>query len=162
MYGLGILKGMAITMRNMLRGSITVQYPDERLPIPERARWALAHKYDEFGAPKCTACMNCVRACPDDIIELTFTTAEDKTKHIDVYNYEIGACMLCGLCVESCPFDAIEMSSEYELAVGDPEGLTRTLLCDVDAASVKRAQPAPKAPPAEESADAPKEGGPDD
>ena len=140
MWGLGILKGMVITMRNMLRGPITVQYPDERIELPERARWAVAPKYDEEGRPKCTACTNCVRACPDGILGLDVTTAEDKTKHIDEFTYELGACMMCGLCVEACPFDALEMSHDYELSVTDPEDMMRMLLCDVDAASGKRAR----------------------
>ena len=43
-WGTGILKGMRITMRNMLRGPITVQYPHEKLELPERARWAVQHE----------------------------------------------------------------------------------------------------------------------
>ena len=151
MWGKGILTGMRITMRNMLRGPITVKYPYEKLEIPERARWAVAPTFDEQGAPKCTACMACIRACPDHILDLEVTTREDKSKHIDHYSYEIGACMMCGLCVEACPFDAIEMSHDYELARMDPAELTYDLLADVDAASAKRARPAgaPKAEPAD-------------
>lgn len=140
MYGLGILKGMAVTMRNMLRGPITVQYPDERLELPERARWAVSHKYDAEGRPKCTACLICVKECPDHILSIETSPAEGGGKHIDRYRYEIGACMMCGLCVEACPFDAIEMSKEYELASADPAALVRVLLSDVDAASPRKAK----------------------
>ncbi len=66
------------------------------------------------------------------------TTAEDRSKHIDHWRYEIGACMMCGLCVEACPFDAIEMSHDYELARIDPASLTVDLLTDVAAAQPKR------------------------
>jgi NADH-quinone oxidoreductase subunit I len=138
MWGLGLLNGMRITMRNMMRGHITVEYPDERLVIPERARWAVAHKYDAEGKPKCTACMICVRECPDYVLHLDVSTNADGGKHIDAYRYDLGACMMCGLCVEACPFDAIEMSHEYELAVQEEPGLYRVLLSDVDAASTKR------------------------
>ncbi len=159
MWGKGILNGMRITMRNMLRGPITLKYPYERAELPERARWSVAAKYDAEGKPKCTACMACVRACPDHILDLEFTTREDKTKHIEHYSYEVGACMMCGLCVEACPFDAIEMSHDYELACMVPEELTYDLLSDVDAAPIKRARPAaPKATPAE--AASPEEGSP--
>lgn len=143
-WGIGILRGMRITMRNMLRGPITVQYPHERIELPERARWAVAMKLDEDGEHKCTACMACERACPDYIIKIDVTTAEDKTKHIDAWNYEIGACMMCGLCVEACPFDAIEMSHNYELARIDPALLHERLLQDVDAAKPKRKAVEPK------------------
>lgn len=149
MWGTGILTGLRITMRNMLRGPITVKYPYEKLELPERARWAVTPTYDEDGAPKCTACMACIRACPDHILDLEVTTREDKSKHIDSYTYELGACMMCGLCVEACPFDAIEMGHDYELATTSPEGLTIDLLRDIDAASVKRSRPADAAAPAD-------------
>jgi NADH-quinone oxidoreductase subunit I len=140
MWGTGFFRAMGVTMRNMFRPTLTVQYPEQRLVIPERARWALAHKYDEDGAPKCTACMICERECPDDIIHLTVSGDAASGKHIDEYRYELGACMMCGLCVAACPFDAIEMSHEYELATPDPAKLVRILLKDVDAASGKRAK----------------------
>ena len=150
-WGTGILRGMRNTMRNMLRGPITVQYPREKLVLPERARWAVRIKLDEEGQHKCTACLACERACPDFIIKIDTTTGEDKTKNIDAWNYQLGACMMCGLCVEACPFDAIEMSHDYELARFDPELLCETLLEDTPAAKPKRkaAAPSPAAKPAE-------------
>jgi len=154
MWGAGLINGLRITMRNMLRGPITLKYPYEKLELPERSRWAVAPKFDPSGNPKCTACMACVRACPDHILDLQFETAEDKSKHIEHFRYEVGACMMCGLCVETCPFDAIEMSHDYELAVTEPDELVYDLLTDVDAASprAKReagAAPASRAEPAE-------------
>lgn len=156
-WGLGFFRAMGVTMRNMFRPTMTVQYPDEHLVIPERARWALAHKFDESGAPKCTACLICERECPDHIIHMTVSGDTASGKHIDEYRYELGACMMCGLCVAACPFDAIEMSHEYELATPDPDKLIRILLRDVDAASGKRAKEV--APVAAREAGAPGEPG---
>ena len=51
-YGSGILKSMRIAFRNILRKPITVQYPHEKIELPERARWAVAQKYDEDGEPQ--------------------------------------------------------------------------------------------------------------
>ena len=149
-YGLGLLKGLGNTMKNMLRGPITVRYPHERVTLPERSRWAVRHRFDEDGNPMCTACTNCVRACPDKVLSMEVTTAEDKSKHIDHYTYEIGACMFCGHCVEACNFDALEMGDEYELAVFDRADLYRVLLKDVDARTIKREpRPAPASQPAQ-------------
>lgn len=147
-WGTGILNGMRISLRNMLRGPITVQYPREKLVLPERARWAVQIKLDDAGEHKCTACMACVKACPDAIISVDVTTDEARSKHIDRWGYELGACMMCGLCVEACPFDAIEQGHDYELATGTADELTYHLLTDVPAAKPKRAErPAAAAKP---------------
>lgn len=157
MWGTGLLNGLRITMRNMIRGPITVQYPFEKLPLFERSRWAVEPIRDEDGEHKCTACLNCVKVCPDHILELELTTAEDKTKHIDAFRYELGACMMCGLCVEACPFSAIQMGKDYELAVTSADDLVTLLLEDTPAVSAKKnraekPKPAPK--PEAESAEA--------
>jgi NADH-quinone oxidoreductase subunit I len=138
MWGTGVLKGFGITIKNMFRPAITVQYPEQRLEIPERARWAVHQRFDADGAPKCTACLICVKECPDHVLRVFSTPKEGGGKHIDAYVYEVGACMMCGLCVAACPYDAIEMSHEYELATRDRGDLVRVLLRDVDAASVRR------------------------
>jgi NADH-quinone oxidoreductase subunit I len=148
-YGSGVLKSMAIAMKNFFRRPITLQYPHEKQELPERSRWAVAMKLDEADAHKCTACLACERACPDYIIKIDVTTAEDRSKHIDHWSYEVGACMMCGLCVEACPYDAICMSHEYELARTDPATLRYELLTDTPAAATKRRErPAPEAKPA--------------
>ncbi len=148
-WGTGILRGMGISMRNMLRGPITVQYPHEKITLPERARWAVQIKLAEDGAHKCTACLACEKACPDYIIEIDVRSDEARNKNIDRWHYEIGACMMCGLCVEACPFDAIEMGHDYELARYTPEELACDLLTDTPAAKPKRAErPAAPAQPA--------------
>jgi NADH-quinone oxidoreductase subunit I len=149
MWGLGILNGFAITMRNMFRPVITVRYPEERLTLPERARWTVTHKYDAEGHPKCTACMICVRECPDHVLRIESTARPEGGKHIERYIYEMGACMMCGLCVAACPYDAICMSHDYELATRDHRDLVRVLLQDVDAASMKRAAASAAAPAGE-------------
>ncbi|NTU71625.1 MAG: 4Fe-4S binding protein [Coriobacteriia bacterium] len=154
-WGTGVLKSMRIAFRNFMRPNITVQYPHERVELPERSRWALAMKLDEAGAHKCTGCMACEKACPDFIIKIEITTGEDRSKHIDHWHYEVGACMMCGLCVEACTFDAIEMSHDYELARIDPSTLAIELLADTPVAVAKKRAPvAPAAEPASAAASA--------
>ena len=40
MYGIGILKGMAITLKNLVRQPTTVQYPDRKVSVAQLARKA--------------------------------------------------------------------------------------------------------------------------
>jgi NADH-quinone oxidoreductase subunit I len=139
-WGTGILKGLAISMRNLFRGPITVKYPHEKIELPERARWAVQMKLDEQGHHKCTGCLACEKACPDFVIKLDITTDEDRNKYIDRWHYEIGACMMCGLCVEACPYDAIEQGHDYELARYTPAELATDLLVDTPAVKPKRVE----------------------
>lgn len=160
MWGIGLLKGLRNTMMNMMRGPITMQYPYQKYALPERARWAPVHLMDEDGNPKCTACMNCVRACPDGCIQIETSVDEDKNKTIVSYRWEMAACMLCGLCQESCPFDAIRLGDDYELAFSGSDGFFRTLLENVPAAKPKRAEkPAAPAAPKPDAAPDPAKGG---
>jgi len=50
--------GMRITMRYLLQKPITVQYPDERLPMPERSKGV--HFLEQ---EKCVECQACAKAC---------------------------------------------------------------------------------------------------
>jgi NADH-quinone oxidoreductase subunit I len=145
MWGKGFLQGLRITMRNFFRGPITLKYPEEKRILAERSRWALAQNVHENGRPKCTACTICVGACPDGIITLDWHKTEEGGKHIDRYEWEMGACMFCGLCVEACPFGAIRMSHDYELTQWDRNKLSRTLLFDVPAHDPKKAAAEEKA-----------------
>ena len=138
MWGMGLLNGLRLSLKNAMRGPITVMYPYEKLELPDRSRWAVRPTYFDDGSPRCTGCMTCVKTCPDHILSLDVETREDKTKHIERFGYEIGACMMCGLCVEACPFDAITMSHEYELAVTSPDALMEYLIEDIDAATNAR------------------------
>ena len=131
----GVFKVLKVAFINLFRPNIVVQYPYQRYDLPPRARWALRMKRDEKGNHKCQACRICENTCPDYVIRIDMTTNEDRSKFINRYEYQQGACMMCGLCVEACPFDAVEMSHEYELAHQDSKRLTMNLLENVAAAS---------------------------
>jgi NADH-quinone oxidoreductase subunit I len=133
-FGSGIYKSFKVAFTNLFRPNIVIQYPKMKYDLPPRARFAVRMKYDECGMTKCRACMICQNTCPDFIINIDVTTHEDRTKFINRFEYQQGACMMCGLCVEACPFDAIRMSHEYELAHVGTAGLTIDLLENVAAA----------------------------
>ena len=75
-YGAGIVKGMAVTMKNLLRRPITTQYPEERLTVSRRIRGNEL----VWSQEKCTGCYTCARSCPHGVI--TIETPENGSKGI--------------------------------------------------------------------------------
>lgn len=105
------------------RGAFTVQYPFEKLPLPENFRFIPFLVYDtEEGKLRCTACGICARVCPTQCIWVVRGTDPETgrpTKGPESFHIDAGICMSCGLCAENCNFDAIKMNHDYEIAVYD-------------------------------------------
>ena len=68
--GLGIAKGMALTLRRFFEPKVTVKYPEERLDPPHKFRGRLQLLYDEWGTLKCETCFQCAQACPIECIDM--------------------------------------------------------------------------------------------
>jgi NADH-quinone oxidoreductase subunit I len=131
MIGLGVLNGMAVTLRNFI-GSyfikerlITVQYPEERETLPENYRNFPFLIFDTDDAEKglrCVACKICEKECPPQCIYIV--KSEDKKPdymgksqfYPRVFDIDISVCMSCQICVEVCPFEAIKMDKVFELS----------------------------------------------
>ncbi len=153
-YGLELLRGLGITLshfissytvgirrtfrnrnRKLVRqhpnenGIFTVQYPDERLQVPERFRVLPVLIFDGKEGQKwtqeterCTACGICAKVCPPQCIWIVQAkdpaTAKPVPKASEFY-IDVDVCMNCGLCAEFCPFDAIKMDHDFELGSGE-------------------------------------------
>ncbi len=68
--GLGIAKGMALTLRRFFEPKATIQYPETRPDIAPRFRGRLQLLYDEWGNLKCETCFQCAQACPVECIDM--------------------------------------------------------------------------------------------
>ena len=68
--GLGIAKGMALTLRRFFEPKVTVMYPEVRLDVPPKFRGRLQLLYDEYGTLKCETCFQCAQACPIECIDM--------------------------------------------------------------------------------------------
>jgi formate hydrogenlyase subunit 6/NADH:ubiquinone oxidoreductase subunit I len=126
--GLGLLKGLGVTMKHLLQRSITQEYPDEKPDLPPRSRGVIALKQEN-----CTVCWKCSRECPDwcIYIESHKETHEPagggrarSVKVLDRFAIDYALCMYCGICVEVCPFDALFWAPDFEYAEYDIFGMT--------------------------------------
>jgi NADH-quinone oxidoreductase subunit I len=131
MTGAGIVKGMAVTMRNFIGSYFeedrltTIQYPEERNSLPENYRnfpFLVYDGDDAHGGLRCVGCKICEKECPPQCIYIE--KSEDKKPdymgkpqfYPKVFDIDISVCMSCQICVEVCPFEAIKMDKVFELS----------------------------------------------
>jgi NADH-quinone oxidoreductase subunit I len=143
MLGTGILKGLAVTARN-LAGSFhdpkrftTVEYPEEKATVTEGYRnfpFLVSENGDDpMATLRCVACQICEKECPPQCIYIE--KSKDKKPDANgkmqlypsVFDIDISVCMSCQICVEVCPFDAIKMDQVFEIA---PSNRFEALLLD--------------------------------
>jgi hypothetical protein len=68
--GLGIVKGMAFTLRRFFEPKATIMYPEQPPDHSVRFRGRLQLLYDEYGTLKCETCFQCAQACPIECIDM--------------------------------------------------------------------------------------------
>ena len=68
--GLGIVKGMALTLRRFFQPKATVLYPEMPADVATKFRGRLQLLYDEYGGLKCETCFQCAQACPIECIDM--------------------------------------------------------------------------------------------
>lgn len=126
----GLLSGMALTFNYFVKFDkvITQQYPENRdkLKLPPRARSRIELVFDEkSGSFRCIACGLCVRACPNNSIEvIRGKDPQTQKPKLEKFVYHFERCVVCGLCVDACKSDALKMESKFENAVYDSSQLT--------------------------------------
>ncbi len=118
-----VLVGMKVTLKHLFVPSVTIQYPDVKLPLPERARNRLYVNMDD-----CIGCDQCARACPVDCIEIETVKAlptddlgvtsngKKKALWVTKFDIDIAKCCYCGLCTYPCPTECIYMTDVYEFS----------------------------------------------
>ena len=132
-----LLTGMRVTLGHVLRirkGFVTLQYPVERWPRPERNIGFSEDSYNVIRSrltvdmDDCIGCLKCERACPvscikietekgekgEDILEANHrgVTSQGTQKRLLVTRFDIDMteCCYCNLCTYPCPEECIFMT----------------------------------------------------
>ena len=87
-----------------------------------------------FGFPvidfaKCTACVECTRACPTGAIQVSAHGADRRKLSLSY-----AACIQCRECVTACPEQAVSPGRDFEIVAYSRDQLTQTAQFDVDTA----------------------------
>jgi NADH-quinone oxidoreductase subunit I len=116
-------EGIAARRKADTRGIFTIQYPEEKMPVPENFRYVpiLLYEENEEGEKeyRCTACGICSKVCPPQCIWIVRKINPETERPVPdpaEFYIDIDICMNCGFCAEFCPFDAIKMDHDYELS----------------------------------------------
>jgi hydrogenase-4 component H len=101
-----LLSKMKETMLCLKAGRVTLTYPVQPLPVPQRFRGRPV-----FNPEKCVGCAGCANNCPAREILIA-----DPCQEMRVVKYLGRRCTYCGRCADLCPEKAITMSQDYETA----------------------------------------------
>lgn len=109
---MSLLSKLRETVICLRAGRVTLPYPAQSRPVPERFRGRPI-----FDAAKCIGCAGCANNCPAREI-LVF----DLCQEVRVLQYLGRRCTFCGRCADLCPEKAITLSRDFETAtdrIGD-------------------------------------------
>ena len=109
-----LLMGLSVTLRNLFRRKITLNYPEEKTPISPRFRGLHALRRYPNGEERCIACKLCEAVCPALAITIESDVGADGTRRTTRYDIDLFKCIYCGFCEEACPVDAIVETRIHE------------------------------------------------
>lgn len=117
-----IVKGLALTLKNMFRPSFTMEYPEVKFEPPSSYRGRPVLVEEPNGEERCVACGLCSRVCPALAIEVQAAeTDREKERYPEKFEINMLRCIFCGFCEEVCPEEAIVMSKDYEMVFTNRE-----------------------------------------
>jgi len=91
---------------------------------------AAASGLPALDAPRCTACGDCVSACPTGALQVVAESPSRKTVSLSY-----GQCIACRECLPACPEQALVLTGGPELVAYTRAQLTHRAAFEVDAAS---------------------------
>ncbi len=116
-----ILMGLKITLWNLFKKKVTLEYPDVRPVIPNGYRGIPTLVKDPRGREKCVSCQLCEFVCPPKAIRIQpgEISAEAENAHVEKapreFDIDMLRCIYCGFCQEVCPEEAIFLQNVFSL-----------------------------------------------
>jgi NADH-quinone oxidoreductase subunit I len=117
-----ILGGLKVTMKHLFAPNVTLEYPEQRPPIPPGYRGVPTLVKDPHGREKCVSCQLCEFVCPPKAIRITpgaVPADQPERAHIEkapqAFDIDMLRCIYCGLCQEVCPEEAIFLQNQYSM-----------------------------------------------
>jgi NADH-quinone oxidoreductase subunit I len=130
-----VFVGMKITIIHLFRPNVTIQYPNERFPIPDGSDGThVGRNRLEMDMDLCEGCRRCARICPVDCIDIEtimvvktveqplLSNGDKRPLWVPKYEIDFGKCCFCGLCTTVCPTNAIYHTTEFEYSTYQLEG----------------------------------------
>jgi NADH-quinone oxidoreductase subunit I len=111
---LELLQGLWVTLRNLFRPKVTLNYPEEKAPQSARFRGLHALRRYPNGEERCIACKLCEAVCPALAITIESDVSANGTRRTTRYDIDLFKCIYCGFCEEACPVDAIVETRLHE------------------------------------------------
>ncbi|MCX6644738.1 MAG: NADH-quinone oxidoreductase subunit I [bacterium] len=124
----GIRAGLYITARHLFRKKITVQYPEQKIPIDSTYRAKLSLLFEPgTGADICISCLQCKNICPVECITIIPKVDENKKRHVGTFDVDLSKCLFCGMCEEVCPEFCIVLDPIFDYSSYSRDGLYLTV-----------------------------------
>jgi NADH-quinone oxidoreductase subunit I len=102
-------------------GIFTLNYPHEKMPLPDHARYELHNEIDD-----CILCDKCAEICPVNCIEIESIRSSEAVGfasdgspirfYAAKFDIDMAKCCFCGLCTTVCPTECLTMTPNYETA----------------------------------------------
>ncbi len=119
---MGYLRGFVVTFRKLFEKRVTIPYPEQKRPKPDRLHGRHVLSRYEDGMEKCIGCELCAGVCPASCIYVRGADNPDDApvspgeRYGFVYEINYLRCIHCDLCVEACPTEAITESKLFEFS----------------------------------------------
>ena len=114
---MSIISKLKETVICLQAGRVTLPYPADPVPVPERFRGRPL-----FNHVKCIGCAGCANNCPSREILIL-----DVCQELRILHYLGRRCTYCARCADVCPEKAITMSKEFENGTNNIPDLSQRL-----------------------------------